>query len=66
MMIGFVSISFGFICLDIYVWVSVQFCLGLPGVLMPCKKRKKLAQMYVRMLTRVAGLGRLSAGAKWP
>ena len=40
-MIGFVSIFFRFMCLDIYVWVSVQFCLGLPGVLLPCKKRKK-------------------------
>ena len=43
---------FGFICLDIYVWVSVQFCLSLPGVLLPCKKCKKSAQMYVSMLTR--------------
>ena len=51
MMIGFVSIFLGFICFDIYVWVSVQFCLGLPGVLMPCKKRKKLARMYVTMFT---------------
>lgn len=51
MMIGFVSIFFRFMCLDIYVWVSVQFCLGLPGVLLPCKKRKKSAQMYVSMLT---------------
>ena len=51
MMIGFVFIFFRFICFDIQVWVSVQFCLGLPGVLQPCKKRKKSAQMYVSMLT---------------
>ena len=51
MVIGFVSIFFRFICFDIYVWVSVQCCLGLPGVMQPCKKRKKSAQMHVSMLT---------------